>query len=890
MLVTTRDVSNILTNSAEASGDVIDLGEGATQHGHCYATTPNVTIADSTTKLGVPPAGSFTSQIRNLVAGTKYYIKSYLSKGSVTVYGKEISFTTVSASLPTLTTSAITSIAAASASSGGNISSDGGAPITARGVCWNTSTGPTTTNSKTTDGTGSGSFTSSLTGLTAITTYYVRAYSTNSVGTAYGNEISFTTSAFTPVVPTLTTTAITAITTTTATSGGNITSDGGASVTARGVCWKTTANPTITDLKTIDGSGTGSFSSNITGLSQLTTYHVRAYATNSAGTAYGADVAFTTICAPTINTTTVSSIAITTATSGGNITSDCGSPVTARGICWDTFNNPTITDSKTIDGSGTGSFTSNITGLTPGTLYHVRAYATNAGGTVYGTDVSFTTLCLPSITTTAISSITATTATSGGNVTSDCGSTVVTHGVCWSISANPTTADSRTYNGSGIGSFASNITGLTPGTIYHVRAYAINAAGIAYGVDVAFTTIGLPSITTAAITSITNGSATSGGNITSDGGATVTARGICWSTSTGPTTANSKTSDGAGTGSFVSGLTDLLGNTIYYVRAYAVNSVGKVYGNEITFTTLSPSVPTLTTTAITSITTTTATSGGNIANSGGSSVTSRGICWSTIANPTIADAETSDGTGSGLFTSFITGLIPGTTYHVRAYGTNSVGTAYGDDITFTTISPTVTDIDGNVYDAITIGGQIWMQENLKTTRLIDGTAITLTNDPTTWVNLSLSTTPEYCFYNYDAATYKNIYGPLYNWNAVSSGELCPNGWHVPTDPELTQLISNVGGSSIGGGNLKEIGTAHWVSPNIGATNETSFTALPGGWNMNGSFSGGGFGTVGYYAIFWTSSFVDPYQRVYYIVNGSAGVSPYSASPTYGCSVRCLRDQ
>jgi len=195
--------------------------------------------------------------------------------------------------IPTVTTSTISLIAQTTASSGGNITDDGGAAITAHGVCWSISSNPVVTGNHTSDGTGTGSFTSNITGLTANTTYYVRAYATNSAGTAYGNEISFTTSQ-NITVPTLTTFATSNVSETTATSGGNITSDGGATVTARGVCWGSSVNPVVTGNHTNDGTGTGSFTSSITGLIANTTYHVRAYATNSAGTAYGSDYTFTT--------------------------------------------------------------------------------------------------------------------------------------------------------------------------------------------------------------------------------------------------------------------------------------------------------------------------------------------------------------------------------------------------------------------------------------------------------------------------------------------------------------------------------------------------------------------------------------------------------------------
>jgi hypothetical protein len=297
--------------------------------------------------------------------------------------------------IPTITTTLATSITATTAASGGNISSDGGATVTARGVCWSTTAGPDITGNHTTNGTGTGIFTSAITGLTASTVYYVRAYATNSEGTAYGNEISFTTTTNSTALATLTTTPITAITTTTASGGGNITADGGAPITARGVCWSTTTNPVVTGSHTTDGTGMGIFNSAITALAAGTIYYVRAYATNSAGTAYGNEVSFTTTAItglPVITTAAITAITTKTAASGGNISSDGGFPVTARGVCWSTSTNPVASGNHTTNGTGTGIFTSNITGLAPSTTYYVRAYATNSAGTAYGNEITFTTL------------------------------------------------------------------------------------------------------------------------------------------------------------------------------------------------------------------------------------------------------------------------------------------------------------------------------------------------------------------------------------------------------------------------------------------------------------------------------------------------------------------
>ncbi len=195
-------------------------------------------------------------------------------------------------------------------------------------------------------------------------------------------------------LPTVTTTIATYISTTFATSGGNITADGGGEVTSRGVCWGTNGNPTILDSHTSDGTSVGLFTSSITGLTPGETYHYRAYATNIAGTAYGSDYIFTalsSIVTPTVTTTAVSSIQVTTAISGGNVTQWGGADVTAKGVCWNTSGNPSLSDNFTVDGIGLGSFTSGMTGLSAGQPYYVRAYATNSAGTGYGNERSFTT-------------------------------------------------------------------------------------------------------------------------------------------------------------------------------------------------------------------------------------------------------------------------------------------------------------------------------------------------------------------------------------------------------------------------------------------------------------------------------------------------------------------
>ena len=286
---------------------------------------------------------------------------------------------------------------------------------------------------------------------------------------------------------------------------------------------------------------------------------------------------------------------------------------------------------------------------------------------------------------------------------------------------------------------------------------------------------------------------------------------------------------------------------------------------------------------------------GAIIDAGEDGIIQYGHCWNTSGGPTVSYLKTELGSKSspGSFNSILTGLSLNTLYYVRAYAANSFGTTYGDEIEFWTIwdNLTISDIDGNVYQMVQIGNQIWMKENLKTTKYNDGTAIPLITDPDAWWNL---TTPGYCWYNNDKATYKATYGALYNWHVVNTGKLCPTGWHVPSDAEWTTLITYLGGEDVAGGKLKEAGTTHWDSPNTGATNESGFTALPGGYtyldtNLGGTFvciggSGGGSGiwwssteslTVSAYALGINSEYSDVY------LGGD--------SKENGFSVRCLRD-
>jgi hypothetical protein len=282
----------IKSDAATVVGFVVAEGEGFTEKGVCYNTATAPTVSNNKVAYaGQTNTATFNVTLTGLAYATKYYARSYATGDAGTIYGDEVTFTTLPV-IPVLTTAAITAITGNSAAGGGNVTVTGGAEVTVRGICFGLNPAPTIADTKTADSKGAGAFVSALAGLKGNVKYYVRAYATNSAGTGYGPEVSFTTLVD---LPSVTTAVVTAVTKVSAVSGGNVTYDGGGTVTARGLAWSTSASPVATGTKIDGGNGLGTFVSNLPGLTKFTVYHVRAFATNSAGTAYGADITFTTL-------------------------------------------------------------------------------------------------------------------------------------------------------------------------------------------------------------------------------------------------------------------------------------------------------------------------------------------------------------------------------------------------------------------------------------------------------------------------------------------------------------------------------------------------------------------------------------------------------------------
>ncbi len=412
---------------------------------------------------------------------------------------------------------------------------------------------------------------------------------------------------------------------------------------------------------------------------------------------------------PTVALTGIDDISASSAQLMGAVVAIGSSRITHHGFVWGTEPNPTTASTLRCDLGDVArpaDYTYVATSLQPATTYYVRAYATNDVGTAYSAQQRFTTERAPgqpTVETGEVKAVTAASAEATGNLTDLGVSTGVTaYGHVWSTEPQPTIAAARTDLGARTskGTFSSMLTGLEPHTIYYVRAYARNQYGVSYGDAVQFTTAyGDVELSTQAATGVTATSAMSGGTIVALGGNEVEESGVCWSTSPSPLRTGAHATATAVGNTFTVQLTALSENTTYHVRAYVVASTGKTYyGQDITFTTpFEVKPPSLSAVSLSALTHQSATIAATVSSDGHGTISQAGFVWATTAEPTLSDSHTSCGTAREL-TAKLTGLQPETTYYVRAFAINEMGTAYGPVLHFTTkATPATPNIEGEGY-------------------------------------------------------------------------------------------------------------------------------------------------------------------------------------------------
>lgn len=469
---------------------------------------------------------------------------------------------------------------------------------------------------------------------------------------------------------------------------------------------------------------------------------------------------------------------------------------------------------------------------------------------------------LPELTTLPVSQIFLDSLLGGGNVISEGASPIIEKGVCWSLGQNPTIEDKRTSDGYGTGEFKSYITGFSTNATYFFRAYATNAEGTAYGEQVSFQVNPMYPEFHTKVTNITNTAATISVETTCDNALNIYASGFCYGTN--PDLKYGVDITQLNTGivkSFSLDIQNLTPATIYYYRPflifrlYGTTNIYLIYGTTLFFKT--DGLPVVKTLSINSQFDTWAEIAGEVKSN---AVTARGICLAQGHTPTTDDIVVMPTGTQESFKCIFNNLQPDKTYSARTFAVSANGTSYGEELTFTTCTGTVTDVSGNTYPTKLIGTQLWMQENLRTTKFNDNTVISKVWDPYEWRNISYEA---YSIYNNELSSPN---GNLYNWYAVGTGKLCPAGWHVPNKTEITTLLELMHSSP------------------AELTNAVGFKAVFGGCRdyYDGSYDNSG--SIGYW---WSSTVVSP--NVFGWSVNSRQVETSTFNRGNGFSVRCIKN-
>ncbi len=777
---------------------------------------------------------------------------------------------------PTVQSYGATSITGTGATLTGNVTSDGGAIVTDCGFIYGTSSNDLIQTVQ--SGSGTGLFSTNITDLNSNTTYYYRAYATNSVGTTYSEVRSFTTL----TLPTVFTYDAIDIITTSAKLRGKITASSGETVTARGFLLGTNSNNLTRDIQR--GSGAGDYSYTITGLIYGTTYYYKAYAITSAGTAYGQILSFTLYSEPTGYENGIGYV-------------DLGLP------------------------SGTLWAYANIEASLPTAYGNLYAWGETNTKSTYTSD-NYTYSDNPEIL--PASNDAATVICGGGwrmptyqeydELLNNCiKSYVKRNRVNGELFIGP--------NGNSIflpirtGQYYYWSSSISAGSTQYAWNLYINSDNCNmnsnnryYGQYVRPVIPGnttIPTVNTGTSSDVSSTGATLSGSVISDGGRIVIVRGFYYGTDS-DNLMQSVQSDNA-TDTFIGSITGLAANTTYYYKAYATNSAGTAYGEIRSFTTTEATVPIVTTGKSISITTSGATLNGNVISDGGVTVTACGFLYGTSEDNLSQTVQSGNGTGS--YTNTLTDLNSYTTYYYRAYATNSAGTAYGEVRSFITLGSFIDSRDGNTYTFVRIGNQTWMAENLRYAGSIPLGS--------TGCDSGCSSRTEKYRYRPDGIS-ENVatYGYLYNWTAAMNGTsssgsnpsnrrgICPDGWHLPSTAEWTQLTDYLSSNSeyqCGETNTniaKSLAATNaWpnldyhacsVSYNISENNSSGFAALPAGLYKGKLFDG-----IGYSTFFWTTTqdgSIDYYAYCRKLTYTEEYVTSSTIDKGYGLSVRCVKNE
>lgn len=697
----TNEATNLTRFQATLSGSAIKNPKSVIDCEIEFLFSSSSSMSDPQIRPGQKESDSdrYTSTVDGLTPGSTYYYCICAVSGKTLTKGSVGKFTTTASVAPIPGTTAVSEATEIGFTLTSSITDDGGYAPTTRGFVYKEfieGVGvPTTDDHVILVPTWSEDFTVTLTTLQPNTTYLIRSYAINQTGTGYGEPITVATDEL--KVPILTIGECSDIKAFSTNISATITDDRGLAITERGFCLSAeNRKPTTENINVLVEGGNVSFSSVIDDLESQKKYYLRAYAINEKGTGYSPTIEFTTLTiqVASLSTPEINNVTISTAKVSSVVMIPEGTTVTEKGICYDKLSLTPTTDEAHIVSTDEGNaILADLKELEEGITYYVRAYAVTRDGTYYSSSVHFNTAqtYTPSLTAPAISTVKETSVQAVATVSDNGGAEVTTTGFCWSSSSQePSLSDANSkYQAAGEG-FKLDISELKGGTKYYIRAYAKNKNGVAYSTTTEFTTVQIytPTVGMAVITNITKESVVAGATVKETGGTPIIEKGFCYGNSSQEPSIEKDTkvvsnAEGEAISATINGLEE---GGKYYLRAYATNKKGTSYSSKIEFTTLTTYVPSLNNPTFTNISETGAAVSAQITDNGGTSITEKGICYSSSSTqPNISDdtKTTSSVEGNNIAVS-LGSLTAGTKYYVRAYATNKRGTSYSATAELTT--------------------------------------------------------------------------------------------------------------------------------------------------------------------------------------------------------------